>query len=224
MEIKPPTDDELRELARAHQIDLTPAEVRSLGGAIAAQMGGFERIMAMAPEQQSSVARYPNRDPGMRAERSGDPLNAVLRRCHVAGAAAGKLAGKRIGLKDSVCVAGIPASGGSHVLQGYTPDRDATIVTRMLDAGAQIVATLNMDDFALSGDGRTSAYGPTLNPHNPEYCSGGSSSGSGAALNYDWIDITIGTDQGGSIRIPASWCGVVGIKPTYGLVPYTGVM
>ncbi len=224
MAIKPPADDELRELARAHQIDLTPAEVRSLGGAIAAQMRGFERIMAIAPTPQASVARYPKREAGARADRAGDPLNAVVRRCNVAGAASGKLAGKRIGLKDSVCVAGIPASGGSHVLQGYIPDCDATIVTRMLDAGAEIVATLNMDDFALSGDGRTSAYGPTLNPHNPEFCSGGSSSGSAAALYYDWVDITIGTDQGGSIRIPASWCGVAGIKPTYGLVPYTGVM
>jgi len=75
-----------------------------------------------------------------------------------------------------------------------------------------------------SGDGTTSAHGPTLNPHRPEYCTGGSSCGSGAALYYDWIDIAIGTDQGGSIRMPSSWSGVVGIKPTYGLVPYTGVM
>src|ERR1700674_290920 len=101
---------------------------------------------------------------------------------------------------------------------------DGTIVERMLDAGAEIVATLNMDDFALSGDGRTSFYGPARNPHNPEYCAGGSSCGSAAALYYDDIDLTIGTDQGGSIRIPASWSGVVGIKPTYGLVPYTGGM
>ena len=224
MAIKPPTDDELRELARANQIDLTPAEVRSLGAAIAGQMRGFERIMAIAPEQQSSVTRYPKRDPGVRADRAGDPLNAVRPAMPCRWRNVWKLAGKRIGLKDSVCVAGIPASGGSHVLQGYVADSDATIVTRMLDAGAEIVATLNMDDFALSGDGLTSAYGPTHNPHNPEHCSGGSSSGSGAALYYDWIDITIGTDQGGSIRIPSSWCGVVGLMPTYGLVPYTGVM
>jgi amidase len=94
----------------------------------------------------------------------------------------------------------------------------------MLDEGGEIVATLVMDDFALSGDGITSEHGPTLNPHRHEYCAGGSSCGSGAALYYDWIDITIGTDQGGSIRMPSSWSGVVGIKPTYGLVPYTGVM
>ncbi|HVA80580.1 MAG TPA: amidase [Candidatus Binataceae bacterium] len=222
MAIKPPTEAEIRELALVHQIDLTPAEVRSLTGAITAQLPGFEKVLATTPPR--APAKYPTRDPGARPERKNDPLNAVVRRCRVAGASAGKLAGKRIGVKDSVCVAGIPASGGSHVLQGFVPDRDATIVTRMLDAGAEIVATLNMDDFALSGDGRTSAYGATLNPHSPAHCSGGSSCGSGAALYYDWVDITIGTDQGGSIRIPASWCGVVGIKPTYGLVPYTGVM
>src|SRR5262249_11135779 len=137
-------------------------------------------------------------------------------RCSVRGASSGLLKGKRVGVKDSVCVAGIPASGGSSVLKDYVSDFDATIVSRMLDAGAEIIATLNMDDFGLSGDGRTSHYGPARNPHNPEFCSGGSSCGSGAALYYDDFDLTIGTDQGGSIRIPASWSGVVGIKPTYG--------
>ena len=148
----------------------------------------------------------------------------MVRKIRVTGAPSGKLKGKRIGVKDSVSVAGIPICGGSHILEGFVPDDDATIVSRMLDEGAEIVATLVMDDFALSGDGTTSAHGPTLNPHRPEYCAGGSSCGSGAALYYDWIDITIGTDQGGSIRMPSSWSGVVGIKPTYGLVPYTGVM
>ena len=113
---------------------------------------------------------------------------------------------------------------GSLVLEGYVADTDATIVTRLLDAGAQIVATLNLDNFAFSGAGDTSAQGPVLNPHNPEYLAGGSSGGSGAALYYDDIDITIGGDQGGSIRIPASFCGVVGLKPTHSLVPYTGIM
>ena len=103
------------------------------------------------------------------------------------------------------------------------PDTDASIVTRMLDEGAEIAALLNLENFAASGAGDTSAFGPVLNPHNPEHLAGGSSGGSGAALYYDDIDITIGGDQGGSIRIPASWCGVVGLKPTFGLVPYTGI-
>jgi amidase len=224
MALKPPDEKDVREFARAHQLELSDAEASALSTAIAALAPAIDSIDAIPGEPQPSVARYRDRSASGRPSRAEDPLNAVVRRCRVKGAAAGKLAGRRIGLKDSVCVAGIPASGGSHVLQGYTPDLDATIVGRMLDAGAEIVAMLNMDDFALSGDGRTSAYGATLNPHDPAYCSGGSSSGSAAALYYDWVDITIGTDQGGSIRIPSSWSGTVGLKPTYGLVPYTGVM
>jgi len=86
------------------------------------------------------------------------------------------------------------------------------------------VAITNMDNFAYSAGGDTSAYGPTLNPHNPDHLAGGSSSGSAAALYYADIDLAIGCDQGGSIRIPSSWCGVVGLKPTHGLVPYTGIV
>ena len=115
-------------------------------------------------------------------------------------------------------------SCGSLVLDGYVPEMDATVLTRLLDAGAEVVATLTLDNFAFSGAGDTSTHGAMLNPHNPEYLAGGSSGGSAAALYYDDIDITIGGDQGGSIRIPASWCGVVGLKPTYGLVPYTGIV
>ena len=224
MSTKPPTAEEIRELGRAHHLELTAREVESLVQSIGAMIPTLERVDAFASDPQPSVQRYPKRDVGATPDRKEDPLNAIRRKVHIAGAASGKLKGKRIGLKDSVCVAGVPAGGGSHVLDGYVSDFDATIVTRMLDEGAEIVAMLNMDDFALSGDGRTCAHGPTLNPFNPEHCSGGSSSGSGAALGYDWIDITIGTDQGGSIRIPSSWSGAVGIKPTYTLVPYTGVM
>ena len=162
------------------------------------------------------------RGTGRRGE--ADPLNAIVRRCTLKGAGSGKLAGKRFGLKNNVCVAGMPMSCASLVLEGYVPEIDATIVTRLLDAGAEIVATLNMDNFAYSAAGDTSAQGATLNPHSPEHLAGGSSGGSAAGLYYDDIDITIGGDQGGSIRIPSSWCGVVGLKPTHSLVPYTGIV
>ena len=140
------------------------------------------------------------------------------------GAKEGKLAGKRIGIKDNVCVAGIPMTCASRVLEGYVPDIDANVVLRILDAGGEIAAILNMDNFAFSGGGDTSANGPTRNPHNAEHLAGGSSGGSAAALYYPDIDLTIGGDQGGSIRIPASWCRVVGLKPTHGLVSYTGIV
>src|SRR5277367_5813856 len=211
MAFEVPSADELKRIARANHIELTAAELTALQAMMPGQMAIIEQIDALSESPQDSVTRYRDRKAGDRPSPKDDPLNAIVTRCSVKGAAGGPLKGKRVGVKDSVCVAGIPASG-------------ATIVARMLDAGAEIVATLNMDDFALSGDGRTSTYGPSRNPHNPDYCAGGSSCGSAAALYYDDIDLTIGTDQGGSIRIPASWSGVVGIKPTYGLVPYTGVM
>src|SRR6266852_216523 len=224
MALPVPSAEELKAIARDNHIELTPDELDALESMMPAQMAILDQIDALAATPNESVTRYRDRKAGVRPSPKDDPLNAIVTRCSVKGASSGPLKGKRVGVKDSVSVAGIPASGGSSVLKGYVAESDATIVSRMLDAGAEIVATLNMDDFALSGDGRTSTYGPSRNPHNPEYCTGGSSCGSGAALYYDDIDLTIGTDQGGSIRIPASWSGVVGIKPTYGLVPYTGVM
>ena len=175
------------------------------------------------PEEKSAV-RYTNRDSGSRPNPEDDPFNAILRRCRLNGATGGKLSGKRIGLKNNISVAGFPLTCASLILEHYVPESDATIVSRMLDEGAEINAILNLDNFAFSGAGDTSAFGPTLNPHNAAYLAGGSSGGSAAALYYDDIDMTIGGDQGGSIRIPASFCGVVGHKPTHGLVPYTGIV
>lgn len=117
----------------------------------------------------------------------------------------------------------MPRTCGSRLLDGHVPERDAVVVERLLAAGATIVAKLNLEDLALSGGGETSAFGPVLNPHDPGRTASGSSGGSAAALAYDGVDLTLGTDQGGSIRLPASWCGVVGLKPTHGLVPYTGI-
>ncbi len=224
MAIEQPKKEDLKRIADELHFELSDAEADAIGAMLLPTIAFLDRIDQTPIEPSPSVGRYRERDAGRRPTREEDPLNAVTRKIRVTGAPSGKLKGKRIGVKESVAVAGIPISGGSHILDGFVADDDATIVSRMLDEGADIVATLAMDDFALSGTGTTSAQGPTLNSHRPEYCSGGSSCGSGAALSYDWIDVTIGTDQGGSIRIPASWSGVVGIKPTYGLVPYTGVM
>jgi len=224
MSIEPPKKEDLKRIANENHFELSDSEADAIGAMLSPIIAFLDRIDQTPVEPSPSVQRYRERDAGRRPTREEDPLNAVVRKIRVNGAPSGKLKGKRIGVKDSVSVAGIPICGGSHILEGFVPDDDATIVSRMLDEGAEIVATLVMDDFALSGDGITNAHGPTLNPHRPEYCPGGSSCGSGAALYYDWTDITIGTDQGGSIRIPSSWSGVVGLKPTYGLVPYTGVM
>ena len=131
------------------------------------------------------------------------------------------LAGWEVGVKDNICVAGVEMTCGSAVVEGYVPDVDATIVTRMLDAGATVVGKTNMDDMGMTTTGH-SAFGPILHPDEPDRLAGGSSGGSAVAVATGEVDAALGTDQGGSIRIPAAYCGVVGLKPTYGLVPYTG--
>jgi len=136
----------------------------------------------------------------------------------------GILDGYRVGLKDNISVAGVPMTCGSSMFWNYTPASDATVVTRMLNEGASIVGKLNMEDFAFSGSGEISANGPTINPNDSEHLAGGSSSGSAAAVVSGQVDMSLGTDQGGSVRVPAAICGCVGLKPTFGLVPYTGIV
>jgi len=123
------------------------------------------------------------------------------------------VAGKTVSFKDHVSVAGIPQVFTSQALEGFVPDVDATIVTRVLAAGGKVVGKHMMNGFM--GD-----YGKPLNPHNPQRITGGSSSGSAAALAAGEVDISFGGDQGGSIRLPAAFCGVVGLKPTFGLVSH----
>jgi amidase len=142
----------------------------------------------------------------------------------VKGAPAGKLAGKTVVLKDNVCLAGVPMMNGASTLEGYTPDIDATIVTRILDAGGTIVGKAHCEYYCFSGGSHTNAAGPVHNPHKHGYSAGGSSSGSAALLVAGEVDMAIGGDQGGSIRMPSAYCGVCGMKPTHGLVPYTGIM
>ena len=222
MTVRPPTREMLQKLAEMNHFSLSGKELEDFHEIITDLFDDFRKVEQMP--SNLPVVRDGERRSGNRPSRADDPFNAILRRCRVTGTASGKLAGKRVGVKDNVCVAGIPMTCGSLVMKGFVPDMDATVVTRLLDAGAEITAVLNMDDFAFSGAGDTSAYGPTLNPYSTGHLAGGSSGGSAAALFYDDIDMTLGGDQGGSIRIPASWSGVVGMKPTYSLVPYTGVV
>jgi amidase len=113
---------------------------------------------------------------------------------------------------------------GSAALEGFVPGEDATVVKRLLDAGATILGKSTCESFCLSGASHTSDPGPVRNPHDPSRSSGGSSSGSAVLVATGEADLAIGSDQGGSIRMPAGWTGVYGHKPTWGLVPYTGAM
>ena len=222
MVLRLPTAEDLKRMAHMNHFELNEEELAAFQVLIPGLFENFEQLEQM-PEPQAPL-KYRDREPGFRPPRQEDPLNAILRRCSLKGAPSGKLAGKRFGLKNNICVSGMPMTCGSLMLEDYVADTDATIVTRLLDAGAEVTALLNLENFSFSGGGETSAFGPILNPHNPEHLASGSSGGSAAALYYDDIDITIGADQGGSIRMPASWCGVVGLKPTFSLVPYTGIV
>ncbi|KAF9891205.1 hypothetical protein FE257_004769 [Aspergillus nanangensis] len=135
----------------------------------------------------------------------------------------GLLAGKSISLKDCIAVAGVPQLHGSDVIPSWTPSTDATVVTRLLDAGADIVGTSTCENLCSSTSSYTSAQGIIENPFAPGYSAGGSTSGGAALVAGELVDITIGGDQGGSVRVPAALCGCVGLKPTYGLVPFTGI-
>ena len=222
MVLRMPTPDDLRRLARSNHFELNEEELAAFMDLIPEVFPSYEDLEQMIEPRE--LQKYSQRQLGSRPTAEQDPFNAIIRRCSVMGASGGKLAGKRFGLKNNISVAGMPMTSGSAMLQDFVAETDATVVTRLLDEGAEIVALLNLEDLSFSAGGDTSAFGPVLNPHNPEYLASGSSGGSASALYYEDIDITLGADQGGSIRMPASWVGVVGHKPTFSLVPYTGIM
>ncbi|BFZ11768.1 hypothetical protein BsWGS_14807 [Bradybaena similaris] len=167
--------------------------------------------------------RYP-RTPGYRPKPEDRFGNAWVWRCDIAGAVSGKLFGKTVAIKDNTAVAGVPMSNGSQLLEGYMPEYDASVVTRVLDAGGRIVGKSACDDFCLGAMGFSSVDGYICNPELPEYRIGGSSGGSAVLVAAGQVDFAIGADHSGSVRAPAAWTGTVGLKPTYGIVPYTGVV
>jgi len=220
--IRRPTTEEIQALAAQEYMHLTPEEAEAFRGLMDGLLASIDRLDELPQPRLGPTWR--ERDPGYRPSPDEDPYNIYIRKCLVKGAPSGPLLGKRVGLKDNIALAGVPMTHGSRVLAGYVPEIDATVVTRLLDAGATIVGKLNQDDFAMGGTGETSAFGAPRNPRNPEYSAGGSSGGSGAALAAGEVDLALGADQRGSGRIPAAWCGVVAIKATHGLVPSFGAI
>jgi amidase len=218
--VRRPGPAEIRDLAEREFYHLSDDEANGYAEAVGRVLALVDRLdeVPLAP-----VAVRPGlRDAGRTPSRDDDPLNAFIRRCRVEGAGSGALHGLRVGVKDNIAIAGIPLTNGSRTMP-YVPTEDAAVIERILDAGAVIVGTLNMDEFGSAGTGESSAFGPALNPVDPSRSPGGSSSGTGAAVMSDRVDLAIGVDQGGSARIPASFTGAVCLKPTHGLIPSHGV-
>ena len=221
MTVKRPTLSQMRDMAERFGMSLSDDDLREYSDVMETYIQAYDRLDA-TPDNLPQV-RYP-RAPGYFPGFSENQLNAWYVKTDIKGAMTGPLQGKRVVLKDTVCLAGVPMMNGSSVMEGYTPEIDATIVTRMLDAGATIAGKAHCENFCLSGGSHTNAKEPIHNPYKRGYMAGGSSGGSAALVAAGEVDMAIAGDQGGSIRIPSSNCGVYGMKPTHGLVPYTGVM
>jgi amidase len=221
MKFKPPTADDLREVAASIGFRLDPATAATL----LRFTPGFNDAMNFIAQQPDELppVKYPRRS--HRPPRPEEnPLGAWAEMTEIDGASAGPLVGRTIAIKDNIFVAGVPLRNGTDFMDGFLPDFDATVVTRLLDAGATIKGKAVCEFLCVSGGSATARSGIVHNPVRKEYSAGGSSSGSAALVGGGLADMALGCDQAGSIRIPSSWCGTVGLKPTHGLVPYTGIL
>ena len=225
MAFQVPSADELKRIARANHIELTAEELAALEDMMPGQMAILEQIDAIAPTPQDSVTRYRDRKAGVRPSPKDDPLNAIVTRCSVKGAAEWSAQGQarrgegqrvRRGNSGERRIVGVEGSRGGQRRDDRCADARRGRGNRR-DAEHGRLRAVRRRPHQLLRTGAQSAQSRNTAPAVRR-------AARRAALYYDDIDLTIGTDQGGSIRIPASWSGVVGIKPTYGLVPYTGVM
>src|ERR1700722_4015938 len=221
MVVRLPTVEQIRDLGSHFGLVLTGDELSAFQQAFKGPLSSFDRLEQLV---SPSLAPVIPRSPGYRPSASENAYGAWYWKTDICAGGEGLLKGKKVAIKDNICVAGVPMMNGSALLEGYTPEIDATVVTRILDAGGTIAGKAACEDLCFSGASHTAATGAIRNPHNPAHSAGGSSGGSAAIVAAGETPMALGGDQGGSIRTPSSWCGVYGLKPTWGLVPTTGSM
>ena len=217
--MQPPSEDHLRALANSFGISLSDTDFAGLFRLCAGLAPAYDCVDRL--DAPALPVRYA-RDRGRAPQDHENPCNAWAWLAEIRGAPEGPLNGRRVGIKDNISVANLPMRNGSRLLEDFVPSEDATVVTRILDAGGTIAGKTVCEDLCFSGGSHTSMPRPVLNPYDKARSAGGSSSGNAVAIATGNLDMAVGGDQGGSVRTPASWCGVVGLKPTHGLVPYTG--
>ena len=217
MPVSRPSADDLNRIAAGYHFSIRSEQMPVVQALLEGFLAPYDELEAMA--EPAPPVRYPR---GPVEWPRDNPLGAWYVHCRIEGAPGGPLAGRTVAVKDNICVAGVPMMNGTSVLEGYVPEADATVVERLLDAGATVVGKSVCESLCFSGGSHTSDTGPVRNPYDRTRSAGGSSSGSAALLAAGEVDLALGGDQGGSVRMPAGWCGVYGLKPTWGLVPYTG--
>jgi amidase len=218
MTFQPPGRDQLEAAAEHYRLGLTPDDLESFAPFVEGLLGSWSAV----EELYAATKPTPPDRSWVRPEGGDNPLNAWYVTSSITETDEGPLASKTVVIKDNTMVAGLPMMNGSRTVEGFVPSRDATVVSRLLAAGATIAGKAVCEDLCFSGGSHTSRTGPVLNPWDHTRSAGGSSSGSAALVASGAVDMATGGDQGGSVRIPASYSGIVGHKPTHGLVPYTG--
>ncbi|WP_449121818.1 amidase [Pseudomonas viridiflava] len=219
MSIKRPENADFLLAAQDHGYDLSDSQMQAYLNLADKSLNSYEAIDALYAAHVAQPTPLREHSKPLPAEN----LHAAWYvKTHITGAAEGPLKGRTVVIKDNVSVAGVPMANGSLSLEGYMPSEDATVVKRLLAAGATVVGKSVCEDLCFSGASFTSASGAVKNPWDMTRNAGGSSSGSAVLVSLGEVDMAIGGDQGGSIRMPSAWSGIVGHKPTYSLVPYTG--
>ncbi len=221
MTFKLPDRDELKTIAGSMGLTVDDTLAETMLEQLAMFGGGYQFMDQL--EDNLPEIQYPHRSyrPPTGEE---NPLGAWYVRTDLKGRDAGPLKDRTVAVKDNIFVANVPMMNGASILEGFIPDFDATVVTRLLDAGAEITGKAVCEFLCVSGGSATASSGVVSNPHDHDYSAGGSSSGSAALVANGDVDMALGCDQAGSVRIPSSFCAVYGMKATHGLLPYTGIM